>query len=517
MNRKIYAPNIHLFAFQLHKKSDEQHLLWQKCDEVFTKLNVRASSNQASEILKLTTQLNFCQISGDQRCSLLKDATGKIFLPFEFKSDIAANHLEIKGFAFPLQIYDSYALWLNLRRPENEDNQKTENVDIEILGKLNPGNCLDFRDSHPFLGQTLLVTVWLTDEQKQSQNQKYLQELADQCLEELIPQASQRPSLGRTGQLFDSPIFEYGLFSQISNYCHVLVWLFRQEETDKKFVQCSQNQLLLDLFFYRTKVIKAYEDSRYLHQEIERSYSDIEMMINAADRPQAQDERLSERELAALKKQLKKLPQTALQYANLLRILEEYSNTISINTYDYENKLQQIKKIYPDDDFDFLEIFAKTNSPYFQQQIRADINYFIHGEGLLEKKITSIRGTVEIEQAERDRLRDEREKQRDLQLQLWVGAVGFGLAVSGITSQVEPRPLEAICSQLPSIKSICSQLPLKGMQPNNSTNNLVYTSINVVFHIVIGLIFGVVAYFLLRLIFQGQLRGRGNNSANSGN
>lgn len=496
INLKVYAPNIHLFAFQLHKKSDEQRLLWQKCDQVFAKLNVRELPNKVSEIFKLTTQLDFCQILDDQRFSLLKDESGKTSLSFEFecKGDRALNHLKIKGFAFPLQIYDSYALWLNLRRPEKEDNQKTEDVDIEILGKLNPENCLDFRNGDLFLGQTLLVTVWLTDEQKQLQDQ-YLKELADRCLEELIPQESQRPPFNRAGQLFNSPIFEYGLFSQISNYRHVLVWLFRQEETDKKFVQCSENQLLLDLFFYRTKVIKAYEDSRHVYKEIDSRYSAIEKMINTVDKPQTQDECMSDKELIELKKQLKNLPQAALQYANLLRLLEAYSNTISINAYDYENKLQQIKDILPDDNFDFLEAFARINSPYFQQQIRADLNYFIYGEGLLEKKITSIRGIIEIEQAEIDRrtqkiLKDaeNREKQHDLQLQLWVGAVGFGLAVSGVTSQVEPRPMPDVS-----------------------------TTINVFLHISIGLIFALVAYFLLQLIFHEQLQKKGSNSPNSEN
>jgi hypothetical protein len=90
------------------------------------------------------------------------------------------------------------------------------------------------------LGQTLLLTVWYTEEKqwlpwKSPQNRQELRELADNCLREFIPNQYSCPDFYREGQLFGSPIFEYGVPTQEKDYCHILIWIFCEADTSDKF------------------------------------------------------------------------------------------------------------------------------------------------------------------------------------------------------------------------------------------------------------------------------------------
>ncbi|MCG6136906.1 MAG: hypothetical protein MET45_20090 [Nostoc sp. LLA-1] len=438
---KIYAPNVHLFAFQLHKSSNgnfnisstEQNFLWNHGDEI-----VRTTLHQD---LHLSQRLDFQKELNNPRVDLLKDAevindnyavsfAGKI--PFKQNQDLL-----VKGFAHPLKLYDSYSLWLNLRRPEQENNQHTDDVDIAFLRQLNPNNCLLIPEKPSFLGQTLLITGWLTG----AKDKRISQEIASECLKSIFPDNFQLPPFNRQGELFGSPIFEYGLFSQLANYQHVLIWLFADEEADIKFNQCYQE--LLDLFFFRTKSVKAYKDSRKVYQKLDLAYRQIETITE--NLPKIDDQKSRKKlDLTDLQNQLQALPQLALEYTRLLRNLEEYQNTIAINTYNYNERLQHIRDTV-DHNIGFLEIFSQKNSPYFQQQITADLGYFRHGSELLDKVIDTIRGIVEIEQAKRD---------RSLENTIQRLGIGFGggAIVSGILTQYideNHNPLAIISPQNP--------------------------------------------------------------------
>jgi hypothetical protein len=105
-----------------------------------------------------------------------------------------------------------------------------------------------------------------------------------------------------------------------------------------------------------------------------------------------------------------------VEYSDLLRDLESRRNSIAINTDNYKNKLRIIRNRLDSSkklDLSFLASFAQENCSIFQEQIQGDLGYFVPGASLLEKAISSIRGIVEIDQAERDRLREEREKKRE--------------------------------------------------------------------------------------------------------
>lgn len=429
---KIYAPNIHLFAFQLHKISNtntqnssvNQNFLWNIADEI-----VRTTLHQD---LSLQQLIDVNKEPNSPRVDLLKDTeviddNYAVTLQGKISLDNQNQDLLIKGFAHPLRIYDSYSLWLNLRRPEKENNTETDDVDIAFLRKLNPNNCLTVENNPLFLGQTLLITGWLTG----AKDKKNLQEIANECLQSLFPDNYSLPPFNRQGELFDSPIFEYGLFSQLSNYQHVLIWLFADEQADTKFNGCYQE--LVDLFFFRTKAVKAFKDSREIYKELDSAYRQIETILE--ELPKVEDKTISIRiDLDNLKNNLKILPQLSLKYTRLLRNLEDYQNTIAINANNYTERLQQIRDL-TGSDISFLETFSQKNSPYFQHQITADLGYFRHGSELLSKAIDSIRGIVEIEQAELDREQAERDRSLENTIQILGIGFGGGAIVSGVVVQ----------------------------------------------------------------------------------
>ncbi|NEO76956.1 hypothetical protein [Moorena sp. SIO4G3] len=541
MSHKIYAPNIHLFAFHLRNvsSSDSQadrdydsKLLWHKCHDIFAKFQIQQT-------------LDLREVAEGSRIALLNGATKEnILLPLEGKLSLNNDKkITITGQACPLQIYDSYALGLNIRIPERENNQKTEDVDLTVFNDFNPDQCFLPSYINSSLGQILLLTAWLP--QKEQQDSHLWKEIADQCVQNFLGENDQDncPPLYQEGQLFDSPIFEYGIPDKSQDYGQIFVWLFLGEEVngnygaraDENFCLFYQN--FIDLFFYRQKVIRAYQISREVYSDAYQGYQEIKQIINettghrleacattqtkdkttdhrleacattqsqdkttdhrleACATTQSQDNQrsLSEAELLDFKKKLRILPKLDLNYSDWLRQLESYSLTMKINAHNYSEKLQQVKEKLPkDEDLSFLSVFEHKISPTYQEQIQINLSYFGHSSALLDKAISSIRGIVEIEQAERDRalekaLRDKEEadRAREKKLERWITSVGIGLAVSSISSQSDAKqPLEAILIEL-DLKGFLN-CPKAEDQPCLS-----YSVVFVLFHILIGVAVGV--------------------------
>jgi hypothetical protein len=463
MAPKLYAPNVHLFAFHLHQISDtdeaNKHWLWLNCDNIISKT--------LHQNLNILNWLDLDKEADNRFVELVKDEKNTPVVPIEGKVDC----IEIKGFAYPQRLDDSYGLWLNLRRPEEEENtqgqtQKTDDIDISFLRKLNPDNCMMLGENKNYLGQTLIITAFLPANYHHH-HQTSLKNIADECLQAFFPNDYKIPPFYRESSLFGNPIFEYGLFSQISNYCHVLVCFFISPDADKK-IEEYQGQLF-DLFLFRNKAIKAFQNSRKFYQDTNNYHQIIKTEIDSLDQ-YSENEILTQEQLDEFKKKLKQLPKIALDYAELLRELEACQNTISIHASNYNDRLQQIRDINPDEDISFLEEFSRKNCSYFQEQIKADLGYFNHGSSLLDKTIASIRGTVAIDQTQRDRINEENQQKRDRNLQVSILAIGSGIGVGGIISssyalmnddKKPPYDPFDICTKLENttIKLIHHQLP----------------------------------------------------------
>src|SRR4028118_1786323 len=388
-NSKIYAPNVYLFAFHHCKPRElessfpgEFTKLWQKCDEILqTKLAVGTAFNgsylsKKDEPTGRRVNLINKQVVGNRKS-----------LPFGKNIPHDNQQINLKGFAEPLRIQDSYALGLKICVPEKVNSIKTPAVDVSIFQEFNPDNCLlpDFVQS--YFGQTLLLTAWLSIEQNQAAraDSQFLKNLGKQCLEKLIS-GENLPDFSRQGELFGSPILEYGNPSQPDSYCHVIIWFLNSSATDEIWDETRYSDFM-DLFLYRNKILRAYHDSRKLYlvtrEEYEKIELDIDNTFKYLQREQSQQRQskgtgLKQKELEDLKGQMIEMPLRAVKYAGLLSNLQEQENTIAINAQNYQNKLNQISldikaaKKYNDSDADlsFLAAFSKETCPQFQRQIQ---------------------------------------------------------------------------------------------------------------------------------------------------
>lgn len=472
MTYKIYAPNVHLFAFHLCDDSSSDNynnkLLWHKCQEIFEKFEI-------------FQELKIRDVALDRRVDLLEEATDtNIVLPLEGAIILdTTQKTRVTGIACPLQIYDSYALALNLRIDELDQAQnKTEAVDISIFKNFNPDNCLLPTNINSSLGQTLLLTAWLS--QAQQQDATLWREIANHCVHNFYGQKIERPQLYQEGILFDSPIFEYGNPNSVNGYEHILVWLFFAEEEKNQYsAKADENfslfyQEFIDLFSYRNKVIKAYHlsrdvylDTHSLYKEFKQTVRDIANIksnennssVTNTNRdlsseikrvsPQSKIvptispennltvsntiRRLSNIELKNYQDKLSIFPLLYLQYSEYLTEFEKYRLTIETNTKNYTEKLRQIQEKSANEDLQFLSNFNQIISIKFSNQIQTDLGYFANTPSLIDKAITSIRGIVEIEQAERDR-----SLENTIQI-IGIG-LGGGAIVSGVVTQHIDKP-----------------------------------------------------------------------------
>lgn len=439
MSAKIYAPNVHLFAFNL-KDSNQPNLLWDKCNYLlYQKFGV-------------TKPLEIEEHEG-YRVDLLKDKTDDVSLQFESTVYQNGTPLPIAGFVTPLRIHDTYVLILNLRRPEFDENQKKTNpVELSFLKLLNPSGCLMPNEMGASLGQTILLTVWYTPENQwlpwtSPQNRQKLRELANDCLKEFIPNNDPYPDFNQEGELFGSPIFEYGVTTQEKNYYHILVWVYCESKTSEIFV--NHYNKFVNLFHLLNKTVAAYHRSRKVYHVIRQDYQEIETYLDNFFQKIPVDKTLNKAELQQFKQYLKEIPQKYLSYSQLIRDLDQYHLTIEINAQNYRREIRDIQSQLPTENISFLSNFLDEDCRLFTEQIQADLGYFQHGAALLEKAMRAIQGRVEIEQAESDRTtqdllrqKEESDKVRDRSLQNTIQVVGVGLGAGAIVSGVVTQHID---------------------------------------------------------------------------
>ena len=208
---RICAPNVYLYAFQLYNNSPgRDNPLWQQCDKIMAKVTYTYE--------RLTPHLVFPANSHRYFEDLLSTS-----LHFSTRNPL------IEGFVQAVRIDDSYGLFLNIGCREDGT---ADNIKVSFIKKFYPNQPLLIGGDDHFLGQTLIITAWLT--QTPPDNLDSLKPLADKCRDNLFSGDSP-PTFYRSGKLFGSPIFEYGSVSDIANYRHLLVWLLCDEKNRRRF------------------------------------------------------------------------------------------------------------------------------------------------------------------------------------------------------------------------------------------------------------------------------------------
>ena len=453
---------------------------------------------------------------------------------------------QMEGNLQPFRLNETYAVDLTLS-PELPDTS----IDVAQLKYFNPQGCLLPASIDASLGQTLLLCG------KVDKNYEECRILAKECAIALLAGSKfchlcfnnipikfwlfvlkRNPVIGilfvselnlaaaHQGKLFGSLLFEYEV-TDLDNprnptkQCHILVWL-NNSNADTAKLAGEAYDWLRNLLCCRHKIRYAYHDSRLYYKKARKYYSELEKEgQNLAQLPEDLEKRL-----ANLKYSLTQVSTKLFDYEFHLRELQAYLTAIKTNATNYKQCLNQLPTL-PEDDLGFWQDFLKKDCNHFQAQIQTDLKYLNPGRDLFQQLITTIRGIVEIEQAESDRalektLREKEEaaerrekkleesrrkeeeaaEEREKRLQLWIALVGTGLAVSSISSQTDAKPVETfLIGRLEPNQTL--DCPDAGM-----SICLEYYGFYIVIHILVGAIAASVLGLIIWLLSNNRLGGK---------
>lgn len=129
------------------------------------------------------------------------------------------------------------------------------------------------------------------------------------------------------------------------------------------------------------------------------------------------------------------------------------STTLETNIKNYDICLKNLAEIgeIPE----FWHDFIQKSRDRDLLQIQTHLTYLSPTQASLQQSIDTIRGLVEVEQAEIDRSNENAAQNRQQRLEVVITLVSTGLAVSGISSSVANETIMTAFSQL----SICPSTP----------------------------------------------------------
>ncbi|NEP50806.1 MAG: hypothetical protein F6K65_19165 [Moorea sp. SIO3C2] len=458
----IKNPSVTLYAFhlcqdlsqELGKLRQDADQLWQNCAKLSQPLAIPDLKSLPEKLQSPASQTAITSDHVD-----LLPGNGRLTYTPPLQIEGSALTVEV----YPRQIHDTYALDLTLY-------YQNVTVAASQFSRLNPQGCLLASTIQPSLGQTLVLygePVGTPEEDRK---------LADACVDAFFQGTDQKPDFTASGQLFGSPIFAYDNGKEKpTEQCHLLVWLNRHPETLKLVEKTSLS--FFNLLCCRSKILFAYHESRWCYRQTRGLYGELEQEVKGfKELPTERETRLEQ-----LKQKLTEMPQQTFDYAGYLRDMEDHKTAIATNAENYHYWLEKIRESsLKDDNIEFLEYFLNQRTKRFQNQIQTNLNYLKPGQQLFHQMLGSIRGIVETEQA-----------QQEKRLERWIASVGIGLAVSGISSQTDAKPLEAILIKLNPNVSIekCPKAELQSC--------LSYSLWFVLFHVLVGVGFGAITALIL--------------------
>lgn len=349
-----------------------------------------------------------------------------------------------------LVLHDTYFTDLTFSAPEID--LTSDQIEQFNLSTLLPQNI------NASIGQTLFIYSEVSHKMEANQA------LADSYVRNFLkdtPYKNDQITASNQSNLLAIPLFEY--FCQtiaIPNpqepVCHILVLLnYEGENSIKKLVNCYEDIVELLCSYHKIKFVYqqaklSYQAARKASQEIEQEITEF---INYVDP--------KNKNLDKLREMLDKLPLLALNHSTYCGELEYSLTTIEINHQNYKSYLQKL--LSEGSQLDSWQKFSDHTKNIFLKQIQGWLNYMSPRKELAQQLTASIRGIVEIEQAEIDRNlqiilqnneiaekerdrqlqqtlqeNERKEKERDRNLQTTVAVVGVGIGFAGVAATASP-------------------------------------------------------------------------------
>jgi hypothetical protein len=180
------------------------------------------------------------------------------------------------------------------------------------------------------------------------------------------------------------------------------------------------------LFNYRHKIIKAYQQSRDVYQELKNKYfPQIYKMIGTVRKKGA------EMELIDLADTLQKAPSLVEEYSLKLSTFDYQKRAIEINLNNYKKRLKTMQEKANSGDLEGLEKFGNYATEKYLEQVKWDAENLSPGNTLLHgliDSISTVRSIIEIKRAESDR-----RFQRNVSI--WGITLAIGAIVASLSAQ----------------------------------------------------------------------------------
>ncbi|NJL63213.1 MAG: hypothetical protein HC903_17040 [Methylacidiphilales bacterium] len=481
---KVYSPKLTLYAFHLRHSLNlgpattvpNADDIWHKFQQIGNKLNIQ----------ELQHLLEIIKNEYSQKSIVRGEILSSRFLEFTPIED--NNKLFLTGELMPLQIHDTYAVDLTYRYAQ-------QNVPISQLQGLNPDNCLLPSNIDASLGQTLVLFAKPEDDFTEQRDGTVLnskeqqqQAFADACVTTLISEIKVQElkvSCQYQGELLGSPFFEYNNDADCpKNQCHIIIWFNSDRRTEELEEKGDYYNHLIDLLSCRWKIIYSHNEAIKCNQKARQLYSELEKY---KEQFKGCRYKSIETQLAEYSLWLKEIPEIAFMYADYVRNLESQRNTIATNSKNYSLYLKNLEKIILEsDEIASWWFFLNLSENTYVEQINTELDYLITGQKFFDQMINTIRGIVEIEQAELDRTtqnllrqKEETDKTRNDNLQKAIAILGFGLGAAQIGVSTAPY---VIPQQQPPTPI---QLPFTTSQPHPFVSS-----------VLLSLIFGIAGAFV---------------------
>ena len=478
-------PLVKLFAFQLRDvvglssptqsstRHPEAEALWQHCIALGQTLAIPALAELKSALRCYQGNI-FAPNLEDQTATLAEQpylAEKLDLINFPQKDDQQARTLSfhtlnvgeptLYGELYPQRIHDTYAVDLTLRLKG-----KFPLTQLQAFAPL--------RHIQPSLGSTYVLLAEPLDTAPENDLS-----LANACAAQFLQQHQSHCRPTAQGQFLGNPLFEYTPADprNPAQPLHLWVWLNRNPQTLSRVDESEPYHALINLLCALHKSRFAFAQATGCNTQAQTLAQHLEAQVNQLSHTTALD-------LEIWKPWIQAIPATAFNYARLIRDIEDHRITLATNQRNYASRLAVLQKYsQADDDLSFLEQWRTTMTQH-QRQIAVWQRYLASSQPLFQQLIDTIRGLVDIAAQEQAQADERREMERDRDLQIAIAAVGGGLAVSGITSQVAPSALVPMPSQhQPSAWPYWSAL-----------------ATNALFHVGLGLCFALVVYGVLRCI-----------------
>ncbi|RAQ47533.1 hypothetical protein B9S53_04385 [Arthrospira sp. O9.13F] len=343
---------------------------------------------------------------------------------------------QYRGFFYPQYLNDSYSFLLHIFHPQKLGK---DGVKFSDIAKLSPPKSffagtstsldepLQTHLKHASWGTTMLFSGFIDSRPGTLEEGK---KLADELLQNLLKPDPKKPAppFWASREFLGGFLYEYQDIYSPHPYGKIMILLLFSEESKEKIN--GVQWWLPELFFYERKICQNYIDSRGEYSKANQDIKTIEKTIRTFPPNIATDvpPDLSEEELRSLKQEIKNLLDLSLRYSQRMRSLVMFENTIAINRNNYLNTLTRME-VKSNSDLTGWRDKANHIFGTFQEQIKADLVYLQQGERLLDTAINTIRGLVEIDQAERDRLLEH-------QIQIAGWGIGVGAIVASTSALI---------------------------------------------------------------------------------